>query len=979
METFHSHVTQIRVIRLNPRNPKSSMKHLISVPPNTIPHFHKIAKLSAEDWFVSSDPDGKRVGSGGGTIHLLKELFHFEQAENFNAWLAKEKRVIIHAGGQSRRLPAYAALGKSLLPMPVFRWSRGQSLDQRLIHLQAPLFDQILEHAPQKLNTLIASGDTLIFSGKNIPKIPEADIVCFGMWLEPEKSTNHGVFFASHETPDQLKFMLQKPTILQIKELIHEYYFLMDIGIWLLSDKAIALLMHRCGLQSDTNGNDIPNFYDLYSNFGLAMGEAPTVPDDEINTLKVALVNLEGGEFYHLGNTSELITSNLAIQNRITDQREIWHRHIKPHPSIFILNAEVQTKLDPRHSNIWIENATISSGWKLKDNHVLTHIPENDWNLKLNSGDCLGMVPLTDQEVAIRNYGFNDPFRGTLESDTTTFMGISLKQWLVKRDISSTFSHIEQNTDIQFLPLFPILNTNRIDPAFIQWLFDREPENREDFKKQWNNARRLSSDEISQHCNIPIMEEQSNRFRLKTIPALARNYSNSVFYQLDLAKLAIEYSDKNILLPAAIEGKNMDWLPLHSHMFRASVMRKKGLDWNQEEKKAFDYLRDSVLEQFYKSTSDPIIKLLPDQIAWGRSPVRLDLAGGWTDTPPYCFLHGGKVINLAVELNGQPPLHCYIKASEKPEFVIRSIDLGAQETIRSFDELRAFYKIGSPFAIPKAALALAGFIPEFSTRKFTSLQNQLEYAGGGLEVSILSAVPKGSGLGTSSILAATVLGTISEVCGLGWDKAETGRRTLALEQLLTTGGGWQDQYGGILEGIKLLETIPGKIQNPQIKWYPDSLFTDPVNKNRILLYYTGITRVAKSILAEIVRGMFLNSSTHLALLEELKLHAINTSETISAKDFEGLAKNVLRSWHLNQKIDHGTNIPEIQELIDRITPWVLGYKLLGAGGGGFMLIFAQNERSAGNIIRELTTNPINKRARFVDFSLSSTGLQVTKS
>ena len=71
----------------------------------------------------------------------------------------------------------------------------GQQLNQRLIHLQAPLFDQILNQAPGKLNTLIASGDTLIFSGKTIPEIPEADVVCFGLWLEPEKATNHGVFF----------------------------------------------------------------------------------------------------------------------------------------------------------------------------------------------------------------------------------------------------------------------------------------------------------------------------------------------------------------------------------------------------------------------------------------------------------------------------------------------------------------------------------------------------------------------------------------------------------------------------------------------------------------------------------------------------------------------------------------------------------------------------------------------------------------
>lgn len=955
------------------------MKHLISVPLNTIPHFHQISKLSSDDWFVSSDPEGKRVGSGGGTTHLLTELFHLEKGENFEPWLAKEKRIIIHAGGQSRRLPAYAALGKSLLPMPVFRWSRGQSLDQRLIHLQTPLFDQILESAPKKLNTLVASGDTLIFSGKNIPKIPDVDIVCFGMWLEPEKATNHGVFFASHETPDQLKFMLQKPSIQKIKELIHEYYFLMDIGIWLLSDKATNLLMKRCGWKNEAYENKSPEFYDLYSNFGMGMGDTPVEFDEEISLLKVALVNLDGGEFYHLGNTSELITSNLAIQNRITDQREIWHRHIKPHPSIFVLNADVQAKLGPQHTNIWIENASIPSGWQLKDNHALTHIPQNDWNLKLHSGDSLDLVPVNENEVVIRNYGFNDPFRGVLASKATIFMGISLREWLAKRDLNEAFSNKEQDTDIQFLPLFPVVKKNLIDPEYIQWLFDREPEDRGDFKMRWINSRRLSSDEISQNCNIPLVEERSSLNRMKTIPALARNYSNSVFYQLDLTKLANEYADQNIELPASLEGKNMDWLPLHFHMFRASVLRKRGLEWNAEEKKAFDFLRDSVLEQFYQSPSDPIIKLLPDQIAWGRSPVRLDLAGGWTDTPPYCFLHGGKVINLAVELNGQPPLHCYIKASEKPEFIIRSIDLGAQETIRTFDELRAFYNIGSPFAIPKAALALAGFIPEFSIRKFSSLQKQLAHIGGGLEVSILSAVPKGSGLGTSSILAATVLGTISEVCGLGWDKTETGRRTLALEQLLTTGGGWQDQYGGILEGIKLLETSPGKMQNPLIKWVPDSLFTDPVNKNRILLYYTGITRIAKSILAEIVRGMFLNSSPHLALLEELKYHAENTSETLSAKDFDGLAKNTLRSWQLNQKLDSGTNTPEIQKIIGRISPWVAGHKLLGAGGGGFMLIFAHDEKAAGKIRHELTSNPINERARLVDFGLSTTGLQVTKS
>ena len=111
------------------------------------------------------------------------------------------------------------------------------------------------------------------------------------------------------------------------------------------------------------------------------------------------------------------------------------------------------------------------------------------------------------------------------------------------------------------------------------------------------------------------------------------------------------------------------------------------------------------------------------------------------------------MLNLAVELNGQPPLHCYITATSDPHFVLRSIDLGAQEIISTFDELREFYSVGSPFAITKAALALSGFLPEFSHRKFATLEKQLSELGGGLEISILSAVPKGSGLGTSSILA----------------------------------------------------------------------------------------------------------------------------------------------------------------------------------------------------------------------------------
>lgn len=74
--------------------------------------------------------------------------------------------------------------------------------------------------------------------------------------------------------------------------------------------------------------------------------------------------------------------------------------------------------------------------------------------------------------------------------------------------------------------------------------------------------------------------------------------------------------------------------------------------------------------------------------------------------------------------------------------------------------------------------------------------------------------------------------------------------------MLTTGGGWQDQAGAIFRGVKLIETEPGLEQRPTLRWLPEHLF-DAEHANRtMLLYYTGITRLAKNILYEIVRGIF---------------------------------------------------------------------------------------------------------------------------
>ena len=153
-----------------------------------------------------------------------------------------------------------------------------------------------------------------------------------------------------------------------------------------------------------------------------------------------------------------------------------------------------------------------------------------------------------------------------------------------------------------------------------------------------------------------------------------------------------------------------------------------------------------------------------------------------------------------------------------------------------------------------------------------------------------------------------------------------------LEQLLTTGGGWQDQYGGILLGVKLLQTQPGACQQPLVRWLPDYVFTAPEYRKCHLLYYTGITRTAKNILAEIVKGMFLNETGRLELLGGMKTHALDMYDAIQRNSFEETGRLVRRSWMQNCRLDAGTNPAAVRAIIEKIDDlcWGISCPVRGA-------------------------------------------------
>ena len=946
------------------------MKKLLSLPPNLVECFHDIEKADRTEWFCTSDPIGSKLGSGGGTAWLLEACRQeMDSDSDFLTWLGKEKRILLHAGGQSRRLPGYAPSGKILTPVPVFRWARGQRLSQNLLSLQLPLYERIMEKAPSSLHTLIASGDVYIRAGQPLQAIPDADVVCYGLWVDPNLAKNHGVFVSSRATPDKLDFMLQKPSVEELGKLMQTHLFLMDIGIWLLSDRAVSLLVKRSHQEGKLS------YYDMYSDFGLTLGEHPRMMDDELNALSVAILPLPGGEFYHYGTSRELISSTLAVQNLVNDQREIMHRKVKPHPAMFVQNAEVGYQLTSQNSEIWIENSCVGAAWNIHQQTIITGVPVNDWNLEVPSGVCIDVVPFGESDYVARPYGFHDTFKGALSEAGTCYQGMPVGEWCAVRGLS--VEEIENGHDLQAARLFPVCSSVEELGVVMRWMVS-EPALQEG-KEIWQRSRKLSADEISAYADLHRLAEQREAFRVKNWPALAHNYERSVFYQLNLENAAGEFARYDLSLPEPLSDSVPLMTRISDSMFRARVQQLKGMAYREYEDEAFRLMRDGLTASALAKRQQPHLSVYSDQIVWGRSPVRIDLAGGWTDTPPYCLNEGGNVVNIAIELNGQPPLQVYVKPCREYKIILRSIDLGAMEEVDTYEKLRDFMQVGSPFSIPKAALVLAGFQPGFSTESYASLEEQLKAFGSGMEITLLSAIPAGSGLGTSSILASTVLGAVADFCGLNWDKNEVCNRTLILEQLLTTGGGWQDQYGGVLRGVKLLQTHAGMDQSPLVRWLPDYLFTGGEYQKCHLLYYTGITRTAKGILAEIVRSMFLNSTEHLSILGGMKGHALDLYEAIQCGNFDEMGRLVGKSWKLNQALDPGTNPEAVEAVIRRIDDYCLGYKLPGAGGGGYLYMVAKDPEAAIRIRSILTQNPPNSCARFVDMTLSDKGLQISRS
>lgn len=356
----------------------------------------------------------------------------------------------------------------------------------------------------------------------------------------------------------------------------------------------------------------------------------------------------------------------------------------------------------------------------------------------------------------------------------------------------------------------------------------------------------------------------------------------------------------------------------------------------------------------------PLASPVESHVVVSAAP-RIDLGGGWSDTPPFCLDWGGTVVNIAIEVGGEYPICTEVKTLSEP--VVRCIAEERVVEYRAMADLLAPATPGDPFLVPRKALELLALTaPGLPVP--------------GLEIRTTVDLPMGSGLGTSSILGATVLQALSVLHGEPIEPQQLSDLVMRLEQRMTTGGGWQDQAGGIFPGAKLISSGPGLTQ--KIRVQPVSWSDDRQREfmERTVLYYTGIQRMAKNLLRQVVASYLARETATVQVLHSIKTLASEMAHAMTEGDWQYLGNLLDRHWKLNQLLDpHTTNAP-ITALVEEVRPYILGAKLAGAGGGGFLILLGSSAAAAAALRRRLSTR--DRAGRVYDFRIATDGLRIKR-
>lgn len=314
-----------------------------------------------------------------------------------------------------------------------------------------------------------------------------------------------------------------------------------------------------------------------------------------------------------------------------------------------------------------------------------------------------------------------------------------------------------------------------------------------------------------------------------------------------------------------------------------------------------------------------------------KTPLRISFTGGGTDLPAYYMVHGGAVLSTAINKN------IYITVNQKFDSTLR-VSYSRTENVSCAGELQ--------HEIVRECMRMVGI-------------------EGGIEVTSIADIPAGTGLGSSSSFTVGLLNALYTYVGQTLSAQDLAERACEIEiERLKHPIGKQDQFAAAFGGQNLFRfRQDGTVTRNKVPLGD----ADIRSMNRkLVLFYTGITRSADGILSEQQK----NSEKKTETLDFMKHQAERMYETLGCEGFnEQFGTALHQGWMKKRSLVSSISSSEIDGIYDRaLAAGAVGGKLLGAGGGGFLLFYCDEEKQ-----------PALRKAvglQEVDFRLSRYGSRV---
>ncbi len=925
-------------------------------------------------YLVTPDLNDQRLGSGGATLHALGQLAGSPATER---WWRDERVLLIHSGGDSRRLPQYSLSGKLFSAVPVTTpWGEASTVFDEMLVLSTLW----VEHLASGL--LVASGDVVLVFDAAALDWNRAGVSGVAMRQAAEVGMRHGVYVTDGH--GRVYKFLQKPTLAELSAaggLLENNEVALDTGLLRFSPEAAARLTALASLPAQSIARDgKPVGIDLYTHITLALtGQWKPSPGDapELHELARSLKGLEfscslvPGEFTHIGTTHlfrQLMTGETDFSRfQAAVRRFSGTRAPGVSSSGVVIDSVLEGGADLGAGTVVIE-CHLTGRLRAASGAVLHGLDQIPGPIEVPEDTVVHQLPVsmpgTRPGVVIRVYGVGDDPKAATESATWFSRPILEVLREFGLDAESVWPGVpEAERSLWNASLFPLSTP---DDAWqcAAWLM-RLPSNYT--AQRWTQAPRFSFASSAEWADAAALEAA----RLRRSNANWRMLAVSLVESgADLRPLLANSPGTQPLTEAGqrLCDRSRE-LETNSPTEAASRSYAAGLFFAQaglareaeESHEAAFHLVQHAVEMGAGETVPQDTSVWKHHEVIVEAPARIDLGGGWSDTPPFCLDWGGTVLNVAVTLGDVYPIRTTLKRLSEPVIRCISDEDRASVEYRTAEELLRPSAPGDPFAIPRMALRLAGW-PGFKS--------------GGIEIRTSVNLPMGSGLGTSSILAVTVLRAIFEAAGAAPDDQLLSERVMRLEQMMTTGGGWQDQAGGLFSGAKLLVSGPGLRQRVRVYPVQWTAARQAEFEQQVVLYYTGIRRVARDLLRQVVGRYLARETACVQVLHSIKTLAMEMAHAMQEGDWDYLGSLLDRHWELNQILDPNTTNAPINALLESAQPFLRGAKLAGAGGGGFLILLAKSPEAAKELSGVLDKNHAGSGGAAYPWKVATDGLRI---